>query len=272
VIEQRVPAIARWMLYALGAIEGRRVLRPIDGVAAWLLRNHPALLPTVPQSDVLSTIRARTEVVDRMIGEEVLRARSRGETIALWTVGGGFDARWARIWGPFEDVIEHLVEVESPVITELKSQLLKTSPFVEAWSRVLRRGLPEAEWTLDDRGNPVPVVVLETGAGRLDETELRTLLLRIRNDAPRARVIVGLPADQGAEDRRWSRAALAALGWRVDEDVCIAGRGRLQGNNGQELSPGMYAFRVAKIRALGNRGEDPRTEAALDGAADAGPR
>ena len=248
-IEERLPAIARWMLYALGAVDGRRVLRPIDSVAAWLLRNHPALLPSVPQSDVLSTIRARTEVVDRMIADDVARARRLGDTVTLWSVGCGFDARWLRTWAAHEDVIHHHVEVEAPAIIELKSQLLKTSPFVESWSRVVRQAVPEVDWTLDDRGDPVPLVVLETGAGRLDELELRLLLGRIRIDAPRARVIVSLPADQGTRDRRWSRQSLADLGWRVDEDVCIAGRGRLNGQQGQELSPGMYPFRVVRLRA-----------------------
>ena len=98
-IEQRLPVLSRLVLYALGSAEGKKARRPVDPVAAWMLQQHSYLLPTVPQPALLLTIRARYEVVDRMMEDEIHRAQREHQSIAMWTFGAGFDARWWR-FGP----------------------------------------------------------------------------------------------------------------------------------------------------------------------------
>src|SRR6478672_5744125 len=96
-LELRLPIITRWTVYALGAVEGQRVRRPRDPVAAWLLRRHPKLLPTFAAPSILSMIRARASIVDRMIEDEAYRVRRRAGKLTFWGFGGGFDARWYRL-------------------------------------------------------------------------------------------------------------------------------------------------------------------------------
>jgi hypothetical protein len=248
-IEQRLPIIARWMLFALGATEGHRIRRPIDPVAAWLLRNYPGLLPTVPQPALLTTIRARTDLVDRMLGEEVHRAQLGGQALAYWAFGGGFDARWLRLESVFAGVVREHREVDTEAILDLKSRMLGESPYHAGWVRVRSRAVPETAWTVEPSGRLVPLVVMEASLGRLDEDTLRVTLQRLRADAPEARVICGLPALGAGADRRWSVRNLAALGWRVDEDVQLGPRTRLLGNVGQEMCAGMYPFRIVRLSA-----------------------
>ena len=232
---------------ALGATEGRRVRRPIDPVAAWLLKEHPTLMPTLPQPALLTTIRARTDIVDRMLAEEFYRAAQRAERVAFWTFGPGFDARWLRL--PRDPVVTSYREVDAPDIHDLKARLLANSPFADAWSAIERRPISEDAWTVDAQtGNARPVVLLEVSAGRFEENGLRLLLQRIRGKAPRARVILGLPAMPNAE-RKFGSRSLAALGWRVEEDCHMATRGRLVADLGHELCPGMYPFRVVRLSA-----------------------
>ncbi len=248
-IEQRLPVVSRWVLYALGAVEGRRMRQPTDPVAAWLLKHQPGLLPTIPQHAMLSTIRARTDLVDRMIGEEVHRGRLRGERMAFWSLGSGFDARWFRLTRAVSDVIVEHREVECTELLELKSSLLSESPYAPNWIQVRTSAVPEHQWTVTRaRSAPTALIVLELGSGRLDDDALRATLHRLRMDAGRgARLIVGLPAVTGPTDGRWKRAAFARLGWHVEEDVHIATRGRLMAPTGAEVCPGMYAFRVARL-------------------------
>lgn len=246
-IEQRLPAIARWMLYALGAVEGRRIRRPVDPVAAWLLKQHPGLLPSVPQAALLSTIRARAALVDRMLGEEFNLARQGGDRLCLWTFGAGFDARWFRMMPEYRDVVVEHREVETPALLELKSRLLEDSPYADAWRQIMPRALPEEQWTVTRREGARALVVIEPGAGRLEDEALRLLLQRVRFDAPDARVIVGLPSVGGVSDGRWSVTNLAALGWRVEEDVHLATRGRLMTQTGQEVCSGMHPFRLVRL-------------------------
>lgn len=247
-IEQRLPVIARWMLFALGTVEGKRIHRPVDPVAAWLLKHHPNLLPSIPQSALLTTIRARTELVDRLMHDEFDRARTTGERLVTWSLGGGFDARWARFLGAHHDVVAEHREVESPTLLDLKHRLLQESPFVDAWARVVRRALPEERWTVEPRAGTRPLVLFETGAGRLDDEKLRHALYTLRNDAPDARVIVGLPAITDKE-KRWTPRQIATIGWRIVDDLHLANRGRLMSPHGGELCPGMYAFRLVRLVA-----------------------
>ncbi len=245
-IEQRLPVVLRWMLLALGATEGRRVRRPIDPVAAWLLKEHPTLLPSLPQPALLTTIRARTDIVDRMLGEEFYRAAQQAERVSFWTFGPGFDARWLRL--PRDPVVTSYHEVEAPDIAALKARLLATSPFADAWSRIERRAISEDGWCVEPPPNTRPVVLLEVSAGRFEENGLRLLLQRIRGTTPTARVLLGLPAMPNAE-RKFGSRSLAALGWRVEEDCHMATRGRLVADLGHELCPGMYPFRVVRMSA-----------------------
>ncbi len=245
-LEQRLPMLAKWSLYALGATEGKRT-QATDAVAAWLLRHHPSLLPSVPQPEVFSTIRVRTELVDRMVTDLIDRARNARQKMVLWSIGGGFDSRWHRLVPEHTDVVSEVIEVESPSILELKAKLLTPSPYIGSWMRVGRVEAEEADWTVRARHKGIPLVVLEAGAGRLEEGALGLLLQRIRYDAPDAKVIVGLPADTGVRDRRWSQHRLAGLGWRVEEDIRVAARSRLVAPGGREMSPGMYPFRLALL-------------------------
>jgi hypothetical protein len=233
------------MLYALGAVEGRRIIQPLDPVAAWLLRQHPGLLPSVPQPALLSTMRARTDVVDRMVREEVHRSRLAGERVAYWAFGGGFDARWFRMVESFSGVVADHHEVESEDIVEIKHRLLGQSPYAPSWTRVQATALPEADWTARPNGTDRMLVVVEHAPGRLEDGAIRHLLQRMRGDAPMARVILGLAAD--APPDRWSRRAFAAIGWQVDEDVWTGTRGRLTASGGVEVCPGMYPFRVVRL-------------------------
>ena len=91
-----------------------------------------------------------------------------------------------------------------------------------------------------------PLVVMEAVPGRMEDGAFKLLLQRIRSDAPEARVIAGLPAEPNAASG-WTRNHLAALGWRVREDVRIAGRGRLMGPGGREVAPGMYPLRLVRL-------------------------
>lgn len=247
-IEQRLPVIARWMLFALGTVEGKRIHRPLDPVAAWLLKHHPNLLPTIPQSALLTTIRARANLVDNMILDEFDRARQTGERLITWSLGGGFDARWARLLGSHSDVLAEHREVESPALLDLKSRLLRESPYVDAWERVVRVGLPEERWSVERTAGLRPLILFETGAGRLDDEKLRSVLYALRSDVPDAHVILGLPAMTDKE-KRWTPRQIATLGWRVTDDLHLTNRGRLMSPHGGELCPGMYAFRLVRLVA-----------------------
>lgn len=236
------------MLFALGTVEGRRIHRPLDPVAAWLLKTHPSLLPTIPQSALLTTIRSRTDVVDRLMLDEFMRARQLGERLVTWSFGGGFDARWYRFLPAHVDVVAEHREVESPSILDLKTRLLHDSPYVDAWAQVQRRGLPESRWTVEPRDGTRPLVLFEAGAGRLEDDALRGALRAIRHDAPESRIILGLPAVAGQESR-WSHRTLATIGWRLIDDIHMSTRGRLMAPHGGEMCPGMYAYRVVRLVA-----------------------
>ena len=132
----QIPIAARWTLYALGAVDGQRVRRPRDPVAAWLLRRQPGLLPPTAIPSVLTMIRARTSIVDRMIEEEIARARCLGTKIAYWSFTPGFDARWYRILALVGDAIGVLREVEDPDLLALKTALLEESTFARQWTRI----------------------------------------------------------------------------------------------------------------------------------------
>src|SRR6187551_18007 len=137
-MEHRLPIVTRWTLYALGAVEGQRVRKPRDPVAAWLLRRHPKLLPTFAAPSILAMIRARASIVDRMIEEEAHRVRNLGGLLTYWGFGGGFDARWYRLRPTLEQVITTHNEVEEPDVMDFKNHALADSTFSTAWQRIQR--------------------------------------------------------------------------------------------------------------------------------------
>jgi O-methyltransferase involved in polyketide biosynthesis len=247
-IEQRLPIYSRWSLYALGAVEGRRILRPKDPVAAWLLRHHPGLLPSVPAPAVLTTIRARTAMVDDVIAEEVARARSNGHPMSIVTLGSAFDARWVRMYREVTGVVRSFVEIEQPEMLAYKESLMSGSPFHGRWALVKRSPMSFDDWEVPAELGVQSVVVLEGLADRFGARALRELLIRLRHHASASRLVVDLSS---VEDRSvWSAKALAGLGWRVELDADISRRDRLQTVTGQEICAGMKAFRVVRLSAM----------------------
>ncbi len=242
-----VPVIARWMVSALGSVHSRRSLRPLDPVAAWMLAQHPDLHPTNAAPALASTIRARADVIDALVVEEFDGARSAGERVAMWTVGGGFDARWYRLRRPLRGVAGTVVEVDAPSMLSLKHELLSASPYADAWRAVRTVASDEAVWRVERDEDARVVVVLEALAGRWETEPLRALLARLREGTPEARVIASVPGWAEGDRVAWSRARLHDLGWKVHNDVRVGPRGRLLAPGGHEICPGMYPFRVVVL-------------------------
>ncbi|MEZ4237141.1 MAG: class I SAM-dependent methyltransferase [Myxococcota bacterium] len=266
--------MTRWTLYALGAVEGHRVRRPRDPVAAWFLRRHPKLQPAFAAPSILSMIRARATIVDRMIEDEVARARSRGGAVSFWGFGGGFDARWFRLQALGDGVRAHC-EVEEPDVLDFKNLALSTSTFAPSWQRIHRIPVKEDRWTVHDANSDDTLVVLEGVASRLGLESCKRLLGRIRRDVREARVIVDLPGILPAQSSgaggtaqaigsarsRWAspgptsaaairRDELERLGWTVLDDVWLAARPEVRAPSGISICSGMEALRVMKLAPL----------------------
>jgi len=244
VIEHEFPLIARLTLCALGAVEGGRIRRPLDPVAAWFLRNRPALLPEEASLAALTTVRARTTLVDRLLESELARARKRGDSLCLWGIGGAFDGRWSRMAEAMRDVVVEIREVEDPLILEFKDRVLEKSPFAEAWHQVQTRPKSIEGWTVRPRSGARPLVVMEGLAGRMSPSALRRLLQRILYEVPAARVILGLPGRPRQDGDQWTSFRIRSLGFAVEEDTNLGPRGRLLTPDGAEMCPGMYPLRV----------------------------
>jgi len=245
--EPPLPLIVRLTLYALGAVEGRRIRRPIDPVAAWLVRNYPALVQGDTAPAAYTTIRARCQILDHLLQEEVHRARTAGELLEIWTFGGGFDARWYRMLPHLGETVVAYHEVETEPIARYKARLLDASPYAALWSDVDRPSAEEAVWNVG-RPHPTarPVFVLEGLAGRLEPDQLEALLKRLHGSAPRARVLMGLPGHARGQGG-WPRARLDRTGWQLDVDIRLAPRGRLMSQNGGELCAGMHGLRAVRL-------------------------
>lgn len=229
-------------------------------------------MPPEAVGSVLTMIRARAAIVDRMIEEEVQASVRLEEGLDYWSVGGGFDARWYRIKTLMTDAVRKHFEVEDPGVLEVKSELLAESSFRATWRKIDARAMPDEEWTVQTRGHG-NLVVLEGASTRLPPDRLRDLLRRIRTDAPNARVILDAPsfvsmlhsdaklprgasgAELESDDEldnpyRWSRNFLRKLGWEVREDLWLTSRPMLDvGAAGMQSLPGMEAFRVLRLRA-----------------------
>jgi len=234
----------RLTLYALGSVEGGRISRPADPVAAWLLRRFPDLAPGMPLSEALTTVRARASLVDRMIAGECARARQEGCGLCYGSVGGGLDARWYRLLPAFSDVVREQREIEEPALLLVKDEMLADSPFEVPWSQVIRRPLPMERWTVQACDDARWLVVLEGVHARMADTELQTVLTRIRADASDAVVVLEAPVSSAVS---WSKAAWAALGWSLVEDVRLAPRRSLVTADGRLVCPGIRALRVQRL-------------------------
>jgi O-methyltransferase involved in polyketide biosynthesis len=272
-MEHRLPLVTRWTVYALGAVEGQRVRRPRDPVAAWLLRRHPNLLPAFAAPSILAMIRARASIVDRMIEDEAYRAHKHGQRLGYWGFGGGLDARWYRLRPLLDPITQIHCEVEEPEVIDFKNAALGASTFSSAWQRIQRVPSREDKWTVQDAAGDVTLVVLEGVASRLGLEGVKRMLGRVRRDAPNARVVVDLPgilqsaASSGpaiaisSSATRWSSpeatsaaaldgADIVRLGWKVEEDVWLAGRPELRAPSGMPLCAGMEPLRVLKLVPL----------------------
>ena len=268
-MEHRLPIAVRWTLYALGAVEGQRVRRPRDPVAAWVLRRHPKLHPTFAAPTILSMLRARADRIDEMILLEVGRARQEGRRLQLLSLGAGFDARWFRMRSELGDTVDRVVEVEDPVVLGFKDRLLTTSTFAGHWQDVERLAMDEGEW--EPPKAECPLIVLDGAAVRLGVEGVRALLARIREAAPHASVILDVPgivqpqvlpgrsASVGVGRTRWTSATATGaaslrtkefqrMGWRVVDDEWHAARPELRSRSGLFVCGGVEALRVLRLR------------------------
>jgi O-methyltransferase involved in polyketide biosynthesis len=246
-MENRLPLITRLTLSALGEARGGRVTAAIDPVAAWMLREQPDLHPHGAAEAAFTTIRARTRIIDRMIHDTVAMARADGKKLALWNLGPGFDARWYRLLPRVETTVTSVREVEEPAVLAVKNAMLEASPYAEWWSKVVRRTLPAAAWTVEARRGERTLVLLEGLAGRMAQDELEHTLERIHESSMDCTAILGLPG-VGAEDAsRWSVTRMRRMGWRVHEDARMGSRGRLILAAGGKECPGTYPLRVMRL-------------------------
>ncbi len=249
VVEQRIPLVTRLSLVALGTVEGGRVKKPVDPVAQWVLRARPGLKPSGIAPAAYSTIRARTQIVDRMIADEAHLAREHGRRICMIVVGAGLDARWNRLTPQHSDVIVSYRELEVPKILSFKDALLRDSPYKGPWSEVVKRSHTFDSWDLGAIHGVSRLVGPERLAGRLPLGGRRTLLERIRMETPDARLIMALPGYGYGEPMRWSDGTLRELGWVQEEGILLGPRNRLAGIGGESVCPGMYPQRIARLRA-----------------------
>lgn len=267
-MEHRLPIAARWSLYALGVVEGHRVRRPRDPVAAWLLRRHPKLLPTFAAPSILSMIRARTTLIDALIGLEV--ARVAPQQLTYWGLGSAFDARWYRMKAVLAGHLRAHHEVDEPDVVAFKDRVLATSSFAGHWGSVHREGVGESQWTVPPHKGPL-LVNLEGVSTRVGVEGTRALLRRLRHDAPTATVLLDLPgilqpkvqsgraAAVSSTRSRWLGAAatgaaaistrdLYHLGYIPIDDEWSAARPELRTPSGIAICSGVEAIRVLRLR------------------------
>lgn len=242
--------------------------RPADPVAAWLLRRHPDLQPSFAAPSIVAMLRARSAMIDDLVATEVARARRQGTALHYRGVGGGFDARWYRLRPSLEGLASHH-ELEDPEVLRVKEQALADSTFAGHWGAIQRDALTEAAWAVPPSDAPT-LVVLEGVAVRLGVDGLVRLLTQIREDRPRATVLVDLPGmiqtqptvgaalAVGSNRSRWTSAAatgaasldrrrIRRLGWSVRDDLWMAGRPELRAPSGLAICSGVEAYRILRL-------------------------
>lgn len=255
----------------MGAVEGPRVRRPRDPVAAWLLRRFPEIEPAFQVPAVLGMMRARCSIVDRMLREELYTADRLGQPLRYHRLGAGLDGRFYRLFRGHERVLLFQREVDEEPVMAAKRHMLASSSFARAWQAVQSEARPISSWTVAEEDGRV-VVNLEGTASRLGLRMLVRVLSQIRRDCPRARVIVDLPGfltrsgsghlpPPTAPTRlRWeglhgtgagkvSTTHLNQLGWKVDEDFWLASRPELRASSGVPICFGVDGARVLRLVA-----------------------
>jgi len=269
--ETHIPTASQWAIYAMGVVEGNRVRRARDPVASWLLRRFPDLGSQYGVPSVLSMIRERAAVVDRMLIEELNRAERLGTVVDYYRMGGGLDGRFYRLFQHETSRIHRITELEEPQVLTAKSDMLAHSSFQEAWSEVEQRPMSPMKWTLQT-STGVPVVNLEGAATRIGLRLLVQVLGAIRRDCPKARVIIDLPnflnrtgsgalaPPTGPPRLRWENldrtgagrievGHLRQMGWTIDEDLWLVSRPELRAANGVAICPGIEGLRVLRLIA-----------------------
>lgn len=225
-------------------------------------------MPTFAAPWILSMIRARTTMIDSLIGLELDRLGQA--KLTYWSLGSGFDARWYRMKSLLNGRLHSHHEIDEPEVIEFKDRVLGLSSFAGHWGNVLKEGISEAQWTVPPHDGPV-LVNLEGVSVRLGVPGTRDLLRRIRRDAPTATVLLDLPgilqpqvqtgraAAVGSARSRWMGAAatgaasisnreLRNLGWLVVDDEWSAARPELRAPSGMPICSGVEAIRVVRLR------------------------
>lgn len=247
--DPRLPIYVRWTLLALGGVARPGTARPICPVAHWLLDGQPHLAPPDPDPERLAAVRARTDQVDGLLLQIHDAAFARRRRLAVWTIGAGFDGRWARLAGPLAGSVARWVEVDEPAVAGLKDYLMPRSPFAGLWRRVQAIGAVPAGWGIEPRVGEQPVIVLEGALHRLSARGLRSLLRALAAQAPGAHCVLDLTGVHGMARTGWSARRLAPLGWTVVDDVEVAGRYGLTDALGRPVCAGMVPVRVVHLIA-----------------------
>jgi O-methyltransferase involved in polyketide biosynthesis len=272
-MEGRLPMVTRLTVYALGAVLGPWMRRAHDPVAAWLIRHHPQLPPAATVSSMVSMIRTRTSLVDRLIQEEAERVGRAGRSLDYWSFGSGLDGRFYRLRGQLPALAAgRYTEIDDPGVLDYKQRALAGSSFTRDWARVERAAMREDRWQVPDVSAPDTLVVLEGVAARIGIERTRRLLGRVRKDAPTAKVVLDLPGILQTEDgttyasssvgARWgtaeatsaaaiSRSDILRLGWSIREEVWLSARPELRAASGMALCAGQDAVRVLSLWPAG---------------------
>lgn len=248
--EWRLPIYVRWTLAAEGCVLDERTARPRCPVAAWIVDRDPHLLPAEPDPERLTAVRVRADLVDDLLLQLRDAHAGAGREMSVWSVGAGFDARWARLAGPLSPVVARWVEVEEPKVLHNKHWALAGSPFHELYDRVESVPMVAAGWDVPAEPHEWPVVLLMGLLHRVPAAGLRTLLRRIRKSAPQASVLLDLTGVHGRARAGWSERRLAQVGWRVVDDVELAFRDVVFTPDGDEVAAGMVPVRVQHLMAL----------------------
>lgn len=259
---------SRWSLVALGAAGGQRYRRcaPRDAVAAFVLDEMPSLRPELSVPPILAMIRTRTELIDEWIIDTVLDETGR---LAMWSFGGGLDARWHRL-PELANTVDSYHEVEVPAVADHKAALMARSPFAPNWQRVTSHAAELADWTLQPATDTRSIVVLEGLAARLGRNALLALIGRLRAAEPTVRIVLDLPGflcttpivpppRRGGRRPTWepahrtgaaviSRRDFERAGCRILLDTWIPGRPSLITPTGVTVCSAIEAVRVVALQ------------------------
>ena len=131
---------------------------------------YAALHPLVPPCILL-----RAKMFDRLLSE-LLKSSTQRQFIHVWTIGAGFDSRWARMEAMYPEVCFH--EADTKRIVDLKTELVGQSPLAASFGRVLRHAVHswrDLAAAMQDYPGP-RIIVAEGLFDYLPEHEKRELL------------------------------------------------------------------------------------------------